>query len=74
MQTNFGRVRDPETFFFLALLKQMQRNPNANVTKEIEKIMISESPKDYGDLKPLLYRKWNKYDHDKAWLKKSGLI
>lgn len=52
----------------------MKKNPNANVTKEIELIILSEAPGNYGELKPLLYRKWKKHDHDKNYFTKTGVI
>ena len=73
-QSGFVRYRDPETYMFLTLLKKMQSNPNANVIKVIEKIIISEAPKDFGKLKPMLYRRWKKHDHDKNYFRKTGVI
>ena len=44
------------------------------MTKELEKIMFSEDPKDYGQLKPLIYRKLKKLDPKEAFFKKDGII
>ena len=51
------RRTDPETFLYLYLLKKMKRNSNAKVLREIKKEILSEAQSDFGQLKPLLYRK-----------------
>ena len=56
------RQTDPETFLYLVLLKKMKQNPNANVTSQIKKEIISDKDEDFGQLKPLLYKKAEKQD------------
>ena len=42
------RQTDPETFLYLVLLKKMKQNPNANVTSQIKKEIISDKDEDFG--------------------------
>lgn len=67
------RRRDPETFLYLMLLKKMKKNPQAKVTQEMKKEIISESKEDFGRLKPLIYRKPAREDKD-AIFKPSGVV
>ena len=67
------RRRDPESFLYLIIHKLMRNNPAANITQEIKKEFISEDRKDFGRLKPLIYRKAPKMDAD-SYFKNGGVI
>ena len=67
------RRTDPETFLYLILLKKMKQNPSANVTTKIKKEIISDKDEDFGQLKPLKYRKLDRDDKDTIF-KQSGVI
>lgn len=51
----------------------MKQNPSANVTTKIKKEIISDKDADFGQLKPLVYRKKDRDDKDTIF-RQSGVI